>query len=95
VQAEHLDAAIAPDERQQHGEEQERDLDDQSPSEAEQRDATDHGSQHDHPGEHAERPELLLRRGHDGEDEQHRRQQLALRGDAVERALLVHQQVAM
>ena len=47
----------------------------------------------DEPGLDAEGPELLLRRGHDGEHEQHRRRQLALRGQPVQRPLLVHQQV--
>ena len=36
-----------------------------------------------------------LRRGHDGEHEEHGRQQLALRGEAVERSLLVHQEVSV
>ena len=56
--------------------------------------ATDRGGD-DQPGVDAEGPELLLRRGHDGEDEQERRQQLALRGEAVERPLPVHQEVPM
>ena len=68
LQPEHVDARVAPEERQQHGEQQERHLDHEPPGDrraaapAPMTAASTTSAAVD-----AERPELLLRRGHDGD----------------------------
>ena len=75
---EHLDPLALPDQRQEHGEEQERQLDHEPPGQGRQR-------QPGHPGQDGQRhrvdpegPERLARGGHDGQHEQHGGGQLAL-----------------
>ena len=95
LQTQHVDGWVAAEERQQQREQQERHLDHEAPGDREERHARQDCRQHDEAGEDPERPELLLRRGDDGDDEQHGRQQLALRRQAVQWSLLVDEEVAV
>ena len=91
-QTEHIRTFTAADERQEEREREERQLDDETASKRRQRDLGDERDCGEHRRVDAERPERLARRGHHGDDEQHRRRDLALGCHAVDGAVAVHRQ---
>ena len=90
-EAEHLHPLSLADDRQEEREREERELDDETPSKREGN-LGDSCEPDEHRRQAAERPERLPGRGHDREDEEHGRRDLALGCQAVDGAVAVHRQ---
>src|SRR4029453_11616668 len=84
--AKDLDPLTLPDDREEHREQQERQLDDQAPGQGAERDPAPPGQGQQPEGVHPEGPERLAWGGHDGEDEQQGGGDLALGPGMVQRA---------
>ncbi len=92
---EHVHPRTAADDRQEHREGDERDLDRQPPDDVAERDSSHVGDGHDERGVGGERPELVGGSGDHGEREHQGGDHLALRRHTMQRPGLVDHDVAV